>query len=369
MKKRLAACIGIFSVMALSNAIVPVLPSYAPGSAMQGAIYAAYFLGAFFMTLPAGLISDRYGRVSVMQVGLFVTIISGVLLFIESAPLVLVAVRLIEGMGAGLFVAASMAAVNSLADHEQMSGYLMASLNSGLVIGLVLGGYLAQHTSVPAAGIAFFTIISVFPAVLTASFNEPPNPDADKDVLRIIIPLVTDFRWLWYSAIVLIGITGVITSLYPEFSAAAPDKVGIWIASMSIATVFSVLIVSRLKLPPVPTIRITAPLMAAGVILTYYTPAGFLVIGALAGIAMIAQMAFLAQASSQQGAAMGLFSTTSYLGMSLLPFMAGFIAETTTFFLAFFVMAIAAITVALTIGRCTCRLSPQAGTFRAMERE
>jgi hypothetical protein len=38
---------GIFSMMALSNAIVPVLPAYAGSSSLQGAIYAAYFLGAF----------------------------------------------------------------------------------------------------------------------------------------------------------------------------------------------------------------------------------------------------------------------------------------------------------------------------------
>jgi MFS family permease len=92
------------------------------------------------------------------------------------------------------------------------------------------------------------------------------------------------------------------------------------------------------------------------VILSFYTPAGFLVVGALAGVVMIAQMAFLAQASNQQGAAMGLFSTTSYLGMSLLPFLAGFIAETTTFSLAFCAMACAAVSVSFTIGRCTCRL-------------
>jgi MFS family permease len=369
MKERLSACLGIFSVMALSNAIVPVLPAYAAGSVMQGGIYAAYFLGAFFITLPAGLISDRYGRVAVMQAGLLVTIASGVLLFIESEPLVLIALRLFEGIGAGLFVAASMAFVNTLPDHERMSGYLMASLNAGLVLGLIVGGYLAQHTSVPAAGIAFFTIISFLPAVLSAVLTEHKKTDAGKEIWSTIITLVTDLRWFWYSALVLIGITGVIISLYPEFSDAAPDQAGIWIASMSVATVLSVLVVSRLNLPPVSTIRVTALLMAAGVILTYYTPAGFVLIGALAGIVMISQMAFLAQVSDQQGAAMGLFSTTSYLGMSLFPFMAGFIAETTTFFLAFFVMALAAITVSLTIGRCTCLISPEGAPLRATEKE
>ena len=59
----------MFAVMALSNAIVPVLPSYTDSSAAQAAIYSAYFLGAFISTLPAGILSDRYGRVPVIRTG------------------------------------------------------------------------------------------------------------------------------------------------------------------------------------------------------------------------------------------------------------------------------------------------------------
>jgi MFS family permease len=356
MKGLLSICLGVFSVMALSNAIVPVLPTYAPGPFVQGGIYSAYFLGAFFMTLPAGLMSDRYGRVKVMHSGLLVTLISGAILFVVSAPLVVIGARLLEGLGAGLFIAASMAYINSLPDHERMSGYFMASLNTGLVLGLILGGFFARYIMIPAAGIALFTILSLLPAVLCTFLAEPPNPRADEDIRKLVKTLVTDHRWLWYSAIVLIGITGVIPSLYPEFSDIAPDQAGLWIASMSVATIVAVLVVSHMKLPPVPTIRIAALFMAVGVILSFYAPAGFLVIGALAGVVMIAQMAFLAEASDHQGAAMGLFSTTSYLGMSLLPFLAGFIAETTTFFLAFCATACAAVSVSLTIGRCACRL-------------
>jgi MFS family permease len=356
MKGLLSACLGVFSVMALSNAIVPVLPTYAPGTFIQGSIYSAYFLGAFFMTLPAGLISDRYGRVKVMQAGLLVTLMSGLILFFVSAPLLVIGTRLFEGFGAGLFVASSMAYINSLPDHERMSGYFMASLNTGLVLGLIFGGLLARHIAIPAGGIALFTGVSILPAVLCTFLAEPQHTGADQDIKRLLISLVTDYRWLWYSAIVLIGITGVLPSLYPEFSDAAPDQAGLWISSMSVATIIAVIVVSHMKLPPVSTIRIAALFMAAGVILSFYAPAGFLVIGALAGVVIIAQMAFLAQVSDQQGAAMGLFSTTSYLGMSLLPFLAGFIAETTTFFLAFCATACAAVSVSLTIGRCACRL-------------
>ena len=72
---------------------------------------------------------------------------------------------------------------------------------------------------------------------------------------------------------------------------------------------------------------------------------------ALAGIVMIAQMAILAGVREHQGLLMGLFSTTSYLGMSLLPFIAGLCADMAGFFWAFSITAFFACLVALTIGR------------------
>lgn len=348
MRERLSICLGIACIMALSNAIVPVLPSYSSGPAIQGMIYSAYFLGAFLMTLPAGLLSDRYGRVPVMRAGLTVTVISGLLLVVFSSPALVIASRILEGIGAGFFVAAAMAYVNSLVDHAKMSGYFMAALNLGLVLGLVTGGVLAAQFHVPAAGILLFSILALISACLSICLIEPPRA-AVLDSRTGLASLLSDYRWLWYSAVVLVGITGVVAALYPEYSDAPPDVVGIWIAGMSIATIIAVIASSRLSTAPVHTIRTAAVFMAGGVMLSFFSPVGFLVIGALAGVVMIAQMAFLARINGNQGAAMGLLSTTSYLGMSVLPFIAGVVAETTTFFIAFCLTALAALVVALTI--------------------
>ncbi|MDD1696336.1 MAG: MFS transporter, partial [Methanoregula sp.] len=133
MRTYLSLFFGIFAVMALSNAIVPVLPSYGGTSAIQGAIYSAYFLGAFASTLPGGLLSDRYGRVPVIRIGLAITFASGLFLSVLISPVPVIVVRIIEGIGTGLFVAAAMSYVNTLPDHEKMSGYFLALLNAGLV--------------------------------------------------------------------------------------------------------------------------------------------------------------------------------------------------------------------------------------------
>jgi MFS family permease len=354
MRTRLSLFFGIFAVMALSNAIVPVLPRYSEASALQGAIYSAYFLGAFVSTLPAGILSDRYGRVPVIRIGLAITVTSGLLLSVLVSPIPVIVTRIIEGVGAGFFVAAAMSFVNSLPDHERMSGYLMASLNAGLVIGLVFAGWLAAKIPNPASGILVFSLLLIIPAAASFLINET-GAVTQKGDLKTIRYLVQEFRWMWYSSVILIGITGVVTSLYPKYSGFSPDSVGNWISLMSIATIAGVLVASRLSLPPVPTIRWSAIFMVIAVLVTFYSPFGFVMLGICAGVVMIAQMTFLAQVRDHQGVAMGLFSTSSYLGMTALPFITGIIADTSGFFYAFCATALFAVTVFLTIGRCDCR--------------
>jgi MFS family permease len=341
---------GIFFVMALSNAIVPVLPVYEGSSSLQGTIYAAYFLGAFLSTLPAGILSDRFGRVPLIRSGLVITVASGLLLSLLSAPYLVLAARFIEGIGSGCFVAAAMSYVNSHPDHEKMSGYFMALLNAGLVTGLVLAGWLALHTGNPSAGILLFAGLALVP-VCTSFFMTDAGHPTTLFSPAVFLSYGKDYRWLWFSSVVLIGITGVVSSLYPQFSGASSESLGYWIASMSVATIGAVLIASRASLPPIPAIRWSAVFMAAGVMFAFFTPWGFAMLGALAGIVMIAQMAILAGAREHQGSVMGLFSTTSYLGMTILPFIAGLFADMTGFFWAFCITAFSAIVVAGTIGR------------------
>jgi len=336
--------------MALSNAIVPVLPAFSGQSSFQGAIYSAYFLGAFISTLPAGILSDRYGRIPLMRLGLAITVASGLFLSVTHSTAPVLALRLLEGIGAGIFVASAMSCVNSSEDHGMMSGYFVALLNAGLVLGLICSGWLAGFLHDPSAGILLFAVLSLIPALMVFLMQESPLNAKIRDT-NDLFALIRDQRWLWYSSIILVGITGVVSSLYPKFSGASPDILGYWIAGMSVATIVSVLTVSRISFPQITSIRWSAFLMAAGVILTYYSPAGFLVLGALAGVVMLAQMAVLANLKDHQGIAMGLFSTTGYLGMALLPFLAGIVADSAGFFIAFIATALCAITVAATIGR------------------
>ena len=205
---------GIFVVMALSNAIVPVLPLYATGSALQGAVYSAYFLGAFVITLPAGILSDRYGRIPLLRIGILLTLGSGILLLSSAQPAVVIVSRFVEGIGGGCFVAAAMAYVNTLPGHRKESGIFMAMMNIGLVSGLALSGWLAVIFQNPSSGIMVFTALSIIPVGMLLVEN-PNGSVISLHSTGVVFPSVRDNFLIWYSSIILIGITGVVASLYP----------------------------------------------------------------------------------------------------------------------------------------------------------
>ena len=356
MPRRLPLHLGIFAVMALSNAIVPILPSYGTGPLFQSAIYAAYFLGAFVTVIPAGVLSDRVGRVPVIRAGLLLTFISGVLILAFPAPLTVLGARVLEGVGAGLFVASAMALVNSPPDHESLSGIFMGALSMGLVVGLLATGSIDQAMGMGTGGILLFTILTAVPLVLTVLLRE----DATLQRPEAAFPqLIREYVWLYLSAVVLVGMTGAVTAIYPGFTGGEPAALATALALMHLATIGAVVLASRLHLPPVPTLRAASIAMVAGVLLVMASPLGFLAVGAIAGVVMIAQMAFLGVTGLRQGRVMGLYNAASYLGMTMLPALAGVTAEHLSFTAAFLAVAALNLLVAGTIGRCECRL-PQA---------
>ena len=163
---------------------------------MQGTIYAAYFLGAFATTLLGGILSDRYGRFRRYASGSASCSLSGLLLSGPTTPTLVIAARLLEGIGGGLFVASSLSYVNSLPDHERMSGWFMALLNAGLVGGLVVAGWLAVHVPVLfSGGILFFTGLTLIPVTVSFLIHEPPATIPRTDHTTALIRMLKEYRW------------------------------------------------------------------------------------------------------------------------------------------------------------------------------
>jgi len=352
MLQKLTVLLGVFVVMALSNAVVPVLPDFGEGAAVQGAVYAAYFLGAFVTVLPAGIASDRFGRVPLVRAGLLLTLASGVLILLFPSGLPLLVFRVIEGIGAGLFLSAALAWANSHPSSGRLSGYFMAAMNIGLVMGLLATGWLDAVLESYLAGIAFFTVLAVPAAVMSVAFREGDHTEFARANLPLII---RDYFWLFAATVVLVGMTGAIAAVYPGYTGGDPSLLALQLATMNIATTIVVLVAPRFDLRPISTIRVSSLLMGAAVVVGYVTPYAFPVIGALAGMVIVAALAFLAETRLEQGVMVGLFNTAAYAGFTFLSALAGLVAGYSGFLTAFLLLAGVAAVIAIPIGRCRCR--------------
>jgi MFS family permease len=364
LQNRITACFGVFVVMALSNAVVPVLPSLAGGTTAQGLIYSAYFVGAFLMTLPAGLLADRIDPVRLVQAGLGITLLSGIGFFLAPGgfyPILLA--RLFEGVAGGLFMSSALAWVNEQSDHERLSGIFMAMLNAGLVVGLLATGWLVERVHDPYSGLAVFTAASLGAFLLSlvmrpgTAMPREWGTFPEETAIRRLVRVGSQYYWLWISGIILIGASGVVTAIYPDYSDLNPSSLAMAVAAMNIATMVTVMSISRMALPPVPSIRISALLLAAAMIICLFSPWGFILVGITQGVIILCQMAFLAETEVQQGTVMGVFNTASYCGMSILPSMAAFVAEMGGFPVAFISTAALCLLAAAIVGRCSaCRV-------------
>jgi MFS family permease len=351
MLQKLPILLGVFVVMALSNAVVPVLPDFAEGAALQGVVYSAYFLGAFLTVLPAGLASDRIGSVPLIRAGLLLTLASGVLILFFPSDLPLLVFRVVEGIGAGLFLSAALAWANSQLPAGQLSGYVMASLNLGLVVGLLATGWLDAAFDSHLAGIAFFTVLAIPAAGMSVFVRESERVGFAK---ADIAGIVRNYFWLFAAAVVLVGMTGAVAAVYPGYTGNDSSVLALQLATINIATVVALLVTPRLALRPAPTIRAASLLMAAAVLAGYVTPYAFPAIGALSGVFIVAVLAFLAETRIEQGVMTGLFNTASYAGFTFLSALAGLVAGGIGFLAAFVLLAGMAAVVAVPIGRCRC---------------
>ena len=303
MLQKLPILLGIFVVMALSNAVVPVLPDFAEGAALQGVVYSAYFLGAFLTVLPAGLASDRIGSVPLIRAGLLLTLASGVLILLFPSGLPLLAFRVIEGIGAGLFLSAALAWANSQTPAGQLSGYVMAALNLGLVVGLLATGWLDAAFDSHLAGIALFTVLAIPAAAMSLVVRESERVGFAK---ADFAGIVRNYFWLFAAAVVLVGMTGAVAAVYPEYTGNDSSLLALQLATINIATVVALLVTPRINFRPAPTIRAASLLMAAAVLAGYFTPYAFPAIGALSGVFIVAVLAFLAETKIEQGVMTGL---------------------------------------------------------------
>jgi len=135
-----------------SNMRLPVVPLYARSigadTVQVGIINSAFLLMAGILSLPMGILSDRFGRKLFACLGLIVLAVTSFSLYFTKTPMQIMWIYLFFGAGLAAFGPTMMSFVAdfSPATHLGRSyGWYTTALYTSMSLGPAVGGFVAQH--------------------------------------------------------------------------------------------------------------------------------------------------------------------------------------------------------------------------------
>jgi EmrB/QacA subfamily drug resistance transporter len=143
----LASFVAFLDGSVVNLALPAIGREFGGGLVLQQWVVDGYLLTLGALILVAGAISDQFGRLSVLRMGLVVFAVSSVLCAVAPSGWVLVAARCLQGVGAAFLVPSSLAMINarfSGAEQARAIGTWTAWTGTAFVIGPLLGGVLVD---------------------------------------------------------------------------------------------------------------------------------------------------------------------------------------------------------------------------------
>src|ERR1044072_8864812 len=143
----LASFVAFLDGSVVNLALPAIGRDFGGGLALQQWVVDGYLLTLGALILVAGAISDQFGRLAVLRMGLAVFAVSSVLCAVAPTGWVLIAARCLQGVGAAFLVPSSLAMINarfSGAAQARAIGTWTAWTGTAFVVGPLLGGLLVD---------------------------------------------------------------------------------------------------------------------------------------------------------------------------------------------------------------------------------
>ena len=208
-EKLLVLCGATFLVMAGQGVVSPVLPLYASefnvGTAMVGLTITTFAAARLLLNVPAGMLSDRFGRRVILIGGPAITSIGMIGSGLAGSIWTLLAWRFVAGAGSALYMGGAMVYLIDIARPDQLSRYVATNqwaLSLGVSLGPGIGGLVAERWGLSAP---FFVVgVTAIFASVYAFFRLPETRDrvtatAPVDTSGEDTPAATTARELLFS--------------------------------------------------------------------------------------------------------------------------------------------------------------------------
>jgi len=200
----LASFVAFLDGSVVNLALPAIGREFGGGLALQQWVVDGYLLTLGALILVAGAVSDQFGRLSVLRMGIVVFAVASVLCALAPGGWVLVAARCLQGVGAAFLVPSSLAMINarfSGAEQSRAIGTWTAWTGTAFVIGPLLGGLL-----VDAVGWRWIFGVNIVPLALTLYLTTKLSPGEFSGDRSARIDIVG-------AALNAVGLTGVVYAL------------------------------------------------------------------------------------------------------------------------------------------------------------
>ena len=161
---------GPFTISSVNVALPTIQSEFSADAVVLSWVATSYLLAIAVFLMPFGKVADIYGRKKIFTLGLVLYTSSSLLAIFSFSMTALIAMRVLQGIGAAMFVTTGMAIITSIfppARRGKAIGIYVSAVYIGLSVGPFAGGFLTRYLgwrSIFAVAVPFGAV-SIFMAI------------------------------------------------------------------------------------------------------------------------------------------------------------------------------------------------------------